>query len=119
MTRLAIALAIALVAGGVAWWLSRRQREVVPLGRYPSSVDLAAVGLPRGGVVVFVDRGCRACASALEEVRRSGRPFTVVDSPDERARLGVVDVPTTLEVGPDGVVRRGWVGAIPSGALSR
>lgn len=117
MIRLAVAAGIAAAAGGVAWWLNRRQQMGSSLGPCPSSIDLDRVGLPGGGVVVFVDAGCRSCEAAVAEVRASGLPHVVVDDVAGRARFGVREVPTTVEVGPDGVVRRGWIGPLPPGAL--
>lgn len=117
MIRVVVAAAIVLLAALVASVLSRRQRKRDVLARFPSSIDLADVGLPRGGVVVFVERACRGCDKALEEVRRSGRPYAIVDGPDARARYGVQEIPTTVEVGTDGVVTRGWLGPLPPGAL--
>ena len=117
MIRILAAAGIGLAAGGVAWLLSRRQRATGVAGAFPSHIVFAEVGLAGPGVVVFVDPGCRSCEAAVAEVRRSGRPYVVVDDAALRRRYRVEGVPTVLDVAADGVVARGWVGPVPPGAL--
>jgi hypothetical protein len=117
--RLAVAAVIVLIALVVARWLGRRPRFGSPLTQVPGSVPIDDLGLPGGGLVVFVDPGCASCAAAVEEVRASGRPFVVVSAPDTRRRLGVRELPTTIDVGADGIVTRGWIGPLPPGVLRR
>ena len=87
------------------------------MARFPSFVDPARVGLPGGGIVVFVDPACGSCAGVIEVVAASGLAAAIVDVTMDRWP-DVGDVPATVEIGPDGVVGRGWLGPLPPGALT-
>jgi hypothetical protein len=118
MIRVAVAAAIVAVAGGAAAVLSRRQRAAgAVVSRYPSFVDPGRVGLPDGGIVVFVDPACGSCAGVIEVVAATGLAAAIVDVTID-TWPGVGDVPATVEIGADGVVRRGWIGPLPPGALT-
>jgi hypothetical protein len=123
VSRLLIALALGVVAVGVAVLLQRRQRADAPVRTgytVPDQIDpgdLARPGAP-WTVVVFTSATCDSCAGvwdkarllesgdvAIEEVRVGFRR-------DLHDRYRIDAVPTTVVVDAAGVVRASFLGPV-------
>jgi len=72
-------------------------------------------GHPEDVVVIAIALGQEGEAKVREVVTRQGLPFPVVlfdEQGDLTPAFGIVEqLPTTFLLGPDGVIRRRWVGA--------
>lgn len=124
---LAAALALAIVAGKV---LARHRLH--RLGSLPGTALLAALEMAPDGrstVVAFSTRACAACHSAQRPALRAlealgqGRVQVVeVDAgerPDLARSFGVLTVPCTVVLGPDGRVLAANQGFAPAERLAR
>jgi hypothetical protein len=120
--RIVIALAIVLVAAGVAWWLEHRRTVEPPTqGRavVPQQLDRRDFARPDAPwlVVLFTSKHCDSCAGLLDKAR-----------PVESEQVGVVEIeyfanrglheryridaaPVTVVADAEGVTRASFVGA--------
>lgn len=133
MTRLFIAIAIALVSVGVAAVLSRR-RQMVPtqggtgIPQQLDRLDFDSAEKP-WLVVVFTSRTCDSCVKAVSVAKFLASEAVAVqevawqDNKVLHERYVVDSVPCTLLVDADGVVRESFIGATVSsdvwGALAK
>lgn len=124
MDRLMLALAIAVVAGGVAL-VMRRRRPDAPTqagGRRPEQLDRADFVSPDVAwlVAVFTSATCDVCAdvrSKAEVLASDSVAVTTVEYPIDRAvhdRYGIDAVPLVLIADAAGVVHRSFLGPVPA-----
>jgi hypothetical protein len=121
VARLAVALAIAVVVGVVAWRLRRRPPEPPPRDVYPVPRQLDRDDFPRPDapwlVVLFSSAVCLSCQGLPAKIM-------VLESPDVATcdieaesrgdlhrRYDLSAIPMTLIADADGVVQRAFVGA--------
>jgi hypothetical protein len=121
VARLALALAIAVVVGVVAWRLRRRPPEPPPRDVYPVPRQLDRDDFPRPDapwlVVLFSSAVCLSCQGLPAKI-------TVLESPDVATcdieaesrgdlhrRYELSAIPMTLIADDEGVVQRAFVGA--------
>ena len=121
VARLAVALAIAVVVGVVAWRLRRRPPEPPPRDVYPVPRQLDRDDFPRPDapwlVVLFSSAVCLSCQGLPAKI-------TVLESPDVATcdieaesrgdlhrRYELSAIPMTLIADDEGVVQRAFVGA--------
>jgi hypothetical protein len=123
MERIVVALVLAGVALGVAAVLQRRQRPDAPVRTgysVPAQLDRADFARPDAPwlVAVFTSATCDACHGVWERAQPLASASVVLQQVEygaDRAlheRYGIDAVPTTLVVGPDGVVVDSFVGPV-------
>ena len=119
--RILIAVAIIVVAGGVAWWLERRRVASPPTqGRPIVPQQLDRDDFPRPDapwlVVLFTSQHCDSCAGLLEkaaplestEVSVSEIEYTA--HPDLHRRYEIEAAPVTVLADAEGVTRASFIG---------
>jgi hypothetical protein len=110
--RIAIVIALATVALGLAWWWRARTGSPVDVG-----------GLIDGpGAVIFTRDDCSACTTTLELLEALDLPIRQIraeDEPGELERRGVTGVPITVVVDGTGRARGQFVGLPKPRALRR
>ncbi|HEY8217172.1 MAG TPA: thioredoxin family protein [Acidimicrobiia bacterium] len=121
ITQLAIGIAVAAGALGVAWWLRRRVPDGPPRDAYPVPRQVARADFERPDapwlVAYFSSAACASCAGlgpkveALEsrDVATCELPFETRRDIHDRYRIEAI--PMVLIVDADGVVCRAFVGA--------
>jgi hypothetical protein len=119
--RLAIALAILIVVGVVAWRLRRRRPEPPPRDVYPVPRQLDRTDFPRADaawlVVLFSSAVCLSCKGLPEKIavlESSDVATCEIDAEtrgDLHRRYQLSAIPMTLLADADGVVQRAFVGA--------
>jgi hypothetical protein len=124
MERLLIAVGLALLAVVVVWFIQRRRPARAPTEaashEAPAHIDRSEFVSPevRWLIVVFSSETCEACQQVLANAHRLvARDVAVEDvtfqsDRDRQERYGITAVPTTVLVGPDGVVQRWWIGTV-------
>lgn len=121
--RTLIALALALVAVGVAAVLQRRQHRHAPVRTgygLPAQLDRADFERPDAPwlVAVFTSATCRTCQGVWARAQPLGSPAVVVQEVEHGAdralhdRYAIEAVPTTLVADHEGVVAAGFVGPV-------
>jgi hypothetical protein len=121
--RALIAVALAVVALGVAWLLQRRQRPDAPVRTgyaVPTQLDRRDFARPEAPwlVAVFTSATCNTCAGVWDKARHLESDVVAVQELEhlsERVlhdRYGIEAVPTTLVVDADGVVARSFQGPV-------
>ena len=121
MLALVVAVVVAAVAAGVAWWL--RSRRPAPPSQGPSwavptHVDRADFERPEAPwlVAVFSSATCLACRATIEKaeaLESSAVAVQDVEAVADKAlhdRYGVEAVPMVLVVDDEGVVRASFLG---------
>jgi hypothetical protein len=118
--RFLLALALVAVAVVVAQVLRRRRPEPPTQGRWPVPTQLDRADFDGADkpwlVVVFTSTTCASCAGVIEKARVLESPAVAFQEVpfqarrDLHRRYGVEAVPTTLVVGPEGVVQASFVG---------
>jgi hypothetical protein len=119
--RLAIALAIAVVVGLVAWRLRRRPPDPPPRDVYPVPKQLDRADFPRPDapwlVALFSSAECLSCQGLppkLHVLESDDVATCEIDAEtrgDLHRRYQLAAIPTTVVAGADGVVMRAFVGA--------
>lgn len=123
MERVLIAVVLAAVAIGIAWFLQRRQRPDPPVRTgyaVPAQLDRADFDRPDAPwlVVVFTSATCDTCAGVWDKARHLGSDAVAVQDVEfvaDRAlheRYEIEAVPTTLIVDGDGVVQAHFLGPV-------
>ncbi len=115
MVVVGVALAVAYVAGK-----RRPDPPSAPSYRAPTQIDRDDFDDPEAHILiaVFASNSCDACAQAwdmVQTVKLDGvatQRILVEDNPGLHKRYKVDGVPTTIIAGPDGVVRRSFLGPI-------
>jgi invasion protein IalB len=130
MERLLIAVGLAVVAVIVVRFIQRRRPARAPTEaashEAPARIDRSEFASPevRWLIVVFSSETCEACQQVLADARRLvARDVAVEDvtfqhDRDRQEDYGITAVPTTIVVGPDGVVQRWWIGSVRFGELA-
>jgi hypothetical protein len=124
--RLLVLLALAAVAGVVAWLVRSRlgtDAPTRPAWVVPDHVDRADLARPATPwmVAVFSSSTCLACRATWEKARQLESDEVAVQDLDSVAdaalheRYGVDAVPLLLVLGPDGTVHKSFLGE-PSAA---
>jgi len=119
--RLALAVAILVVVGVVAWRLRRRPPDAPPRDVYPVPKQLDRADFPRPDapylVVLFSSTNCDSCHGLFEKVTPLACEDVAVceveasDRGDLHRRYELAAIPTTVVADADGVVCRAFVGA--------
>src|SRR5262245_6760054 len=120
--RILIAVAIVLVAAGIAWWLERRRTVAPPTqGRAVVPQQLDRRDFPRPDapwlVVLFTSSNCDSCAGLLDKARpleSEQVSVTEAEWPAARAlheRYRIDAAPITVLADTEGVTRASFVGA--------
>jgi Thioredoxin len=122
LTRLLIAVAVALVAVAVAWWLRRRRPTAPPRDAYPIPRQLDRDDFPRPDapwlVAYFSSDTCGSCATLGPKVgalESSVVATCELDFARARAlhdRYEISAIPMILVTDDEGVVCRAFVGAV-------
>ena len=124
MERLLIAVALAVVALVIVWFIQRRRPARAPTEaathEAPAEIDRSEFASPevRWLIVVFSSETCEGCQQVLAGARRLvARDVAVEDvtfqrDRDRQERYGITAMPTTVIAGPDGVVQRWWIGTV-------
>jgi len=123
MERAVIAVALGLVALGIATVIERRQRPDAPAGRryaVPVQIDRTDFARPDAPwlVVVFTSATCDVCAGVWERAQPLESSAVAVVEVEHGAarrvheRYGIDAVPTSLVVDAAGAVVRSWVGPV-------
>lgn len=123
LTRLLLALALAAVVAGVAWWLQRRRPAAAPVvdrHHVPTAVDRADFDRPDADwlVAVFTSATCSSCAATWEGARHLESPHVVAQevevtaAADLHRRYGIDAVPTTVVCDAVGAVVRSFLGPV-------
>lgn len=119
--QVAIGVAVAVAAVGIAWWLRRRVPEGPPRDAFPVPRQVARADFARPEapwlVAYFSSETCASCqglgpkVSVLEspDVATCELPFETRREVHERYRVDAI--PMVLIVDAEGVVRRAFVGA--------
>lgn len=119
--QVAIGVAVAVAAVGIAWWLRRRVPEGPPRDAFPVPRQVARADFARPEapwlVAYFSSETCASCqglgpkVSVLEspDVATCELPFETRRDVHERYRVDAI--PMVLIVDAEGVVRRAFVGA--------
>lgn len=119
--QVAIGVAVAVAAVGIAWWLRRRVPEGPPRDAFPVPRQVARADFARPEapwlVAYFSSETCASCqglgpkVSVLEspDVATCELPFETRRELHERYRVDAI--PMVLIVDAEGVVRRAFVGA--------
>lgn len=122
LVRVVVAVAILVVAAGIAWWLERRRQVAPPSqGRAVAPEQLDRNDFPRPDapwlVVLFTSRHCESCAGLVEKARpleSNDVAVVEVEYTAERAlheRYQIDAAPITVLVDSEGVTRAAFVGA--------
>jgi hypothetical protein len=119
MSRLFVAAALVLVAGIVAWAISRRRPEPPTQARWavPAQLDRADFERPEAPwlVVVFSSRTCAGCEQAIAKAMVLASADVAVqdvayqDHPDLHDRYAIEAAPTIVVADSEGVVRSSFV----------
>jgi hypothetical protein len=120
-TRLAIGVAVALVAVVIASWLRRQRPIAPPRDAYPIPLQLDRNDFPRPRapwlVAYFSSDTCSSCQGLGPKVRALDSDAVVtceLDFTHERAlheRYEISAIPMILVTDDEGVVRRAFIGA--------
>jgi len=120
--RVAIAVAILVIAGAIAWWLDHRRVVAPPSqGRAEAPQQLDRNDFPRPDaswlVVLFTSRHCDSCAGLVDKaLPLTSDEVAVVEveytaQPDLHARYAIDAAPITVLVDREGVTRHAFIGA--------
>ena len=119
--RLAIAAAILIVVGTVAWRLRRNPSEAPPRDVYPVPRQLDRADFPRADapwlVALFSSSVCLSCKGLPEKIRVLESPEVATCEIDAETRgelhrrYQLSAIPMTLVADAEGVVQRAFVGA--------
>lgn len=125
--RLALVVAVLLVAGVVAVLLDRRRSEPPTRDSYETPRQLDRSDFPRPEarllVVVFTSATCDSCAKVLADVSALGSDSVAVceveavERADLHRRYRIDAVPLTVIAEHEGVVQAAWVGPVAAGEL--
>jgi hypothetical protein len=120
-TRILIAVAVAAVAGAVAWWLRRRRPVAPPRDAYPIPRQLDRNDFPRPDaewlVAYFSSETCGSCQAlgpkvvALESVAVVTCELEFGRARELHERYEISAIPMILVTDREGVVHRAFVGA--------
>ena len=121
--RILLAVALALLALGVAAYLQRRQRPTAPVRTgwsVPAQLDRADFDRPDAPwlVAVFTSSTCSSCSAVWERAQHLASDAVAVQELEhvrERAlheRYGIEAVPATLVADAEGVVMASFVGPV-------
>jgi Thioredoxin len=121
VARIAIAIALVVVAGLVAWRLERRRPAPSPRDVHPVPRQLARADFPRADapwlVALFSSTTCDSCEglpaklAVLETAHVATCEIEYHQHPDLHRRYEISGIPTTVVADADGVVRAAFVGA--------
>jgi len=123
MERIVLAVALALVAVGVAAVVQRRQRPDAPVRTgwsVPAQLDRTDFTRPEAPwlVAVFTSATCASCKGVWERSQPLESEAVAVQQVEHQAdrrlheRYGIEAVPTTLVVDGDGVVAASFIGPV-------
>ena len=126
--RIVIAVAILVVAGGVAWWLEHRRVAAPPTqGRatVPQQLDRRDFARPDAPwlVALFTSEHCDSCAGLFEKAKPlESDDVTVAEveygaQPELHRRYQIDAAPITVLVDAEGVTRASFVGAFAAADL--
>ena len=126
--RIAIAVAIVVVAGAIAWWLERRRVAAPPTqGRAVVPQQLDRHDFPRPDapwlVVLFTSRHCDSCAglidkaAPLESADVSVTEVEYTAQPELHRRYEIDAAPITVLADAAGVTRASFVGVFAAADL--
>lgn len=128
MERLAIALLLAVVAGGLALILRRRRPDPpsTPAATVPTQVDRGDFSAPEVPwlLVVFTSATCLSCLSVWNRIRSLESPTIATQQVEAKAhsglhrRYGIDSVPLTVAVDDQGIVRASVLGPIGKADLT-
>jgi hypothetical protein len=121
--RLVVAVAIVLLAAGVAAVVRRSRRSDAPTQanwQLPSQLDRRDFDRPGSPwlVAVFSSSSCSTCADVLAKAQVLASPDVAVqsvpfqDRPDLHTRYGIEAVPGVVVADADGVVRASFLGPV-------
>ena len=116
-----IFVAVAVVAGGVAWWLRRRTPDGPPRDAFPVPRQLARPDFPRPEalwlVAYFSSETCGSCeglgpkVAVLESAEVATCEVEFASQRELHERYDVSAIPMILIANSDGVVLRAFVGS--------
>ena len=123
MARILLALALAVVAVGIAALVQRRQRPDAPVRTgytVPEQVSRADFDRAEAPwlVAVFTSATCNTCAGVWDRARPVESDVVAVQEVEYQAdralhdRYAIDAVPTTLIVDADGIVRHSFLGPV-------
>ena len=123
-----IAVAILLIAGGIAWWLEHRRVAAPPTqGRatVPQQLDRRDFARPDAAwlVALFTSQQCDSCAGLFDKAKPlESDDVTVAEieygaRPDLHRRYQIDAAPVTVLADADGVTRASFVGAFAASDL--
>ncbi len=126
--RIVIAVAILVVAGGVAWWLEHRRVAAPPTqGRATVPQQLDRHDFARADapwlVALFTSEHCDSCAGLYDKAKPlESDDVTVVEveygaQPELHRRYQIDAAPITVLVDAQGVTRASFVGAFAASDL--
>ena len=121
-TRILIAVAIIVIAGGIAWWLDHRRVAAPPTqGRAVVPQQLDRHDFPRPDapwlVVLFTSQHCDSCAGLIDKAKPLESPEVSVTEveygaePELHRRYEIEAAPITVLADAAGVTRASFVGA--------
>ena len=122
MERLLVAIVIAVVAAAIALAMRNRRPDAPTggAGRVPTQLDRADFARPDAPwlVAVFTSATCDACTDVrakVEVLESEEVAVTAIEYPaakDVHKRYAIDSVPLVVIAGPDGVVRRHFLGPV-------
>jgi hypothetical protein len=126
--RIAIAVVIIAVAGGIAWWLEHRRVAAPPTqGRAVVPQQLDRRDFPRPDapwlVVLFTSQHCDSCAGLIDKAKpleSDDVSVTEVEygaEPELHRRYEIEAAPITVVADATGVTRASFVGVFPAAEL--
>jgi hypothetical protein len=126
--RIAIAVVIIAVAGGIAWWLEHRRVAAPPTqGRAVVPQQLDRRDFPRPDapwlVVLFTSQHCDSCAGLIDKAKpleSDDVSVTEVEygaEPELHRRYEIEAAPITVVADATGVTRASFVGAFAAAEL--